>query len=47
MNSPATVDRPPTRTIISKPKIVYGIHDEIALPPTTSGQYSDDQIAIQ
>ena len=34
-------------TISSKEKIVYGTHVEIALPPTTSGQYSDAQMAIQ
>ena len=47
MNMPATVDNAPTSTITSKPMIVYGIHDAIALPPVISGQYSDDQMAIQ
>ena len=38
MKSPATVESEPISTMTSKPKIVYGTHDAIGFPPTTSAQ---------
>jgi hypothetical protein len=37
-NIPNTVANEPMSTITSNPKMVYGTHDAIGLPPTTSGQ---------